>query len=69
MKKSRTFRPTTIHTFGLIVLLVFGMGLDAQGDDVSVVDKWDKAGYLSVANGALSVVFSQEDGWVRVYDL
>ena len=69
MRRSQTSRRIAARILGLVALSALGAGLPARGGDVSVVDKWDEAGSVSLTNGEVEVAFGRQDTAVRVHDL
>jgi hypothetical protein len=69
MSKCRTSSTSASRPLALAGLLFLAASFAAQAADVSVVDEWEKAGRVSLRNEALTLVFSKQDGSVRVHDM
>lgn len=69
MRRSRICSFAGICIFGLPVLVIIGMAVCAEAGAISVLDGWEDDGYVSLDNGEWRLIFSKDDGLVRVYDL
>ncbi len=66
MIRSVNSRPMRVCGVALLSITVAGVEI---GADVSVVDRWQQTGAVSLDNGELRVVFSKGQPAARVYDL